>query len=95
MKKMLHALTLATLIAVAAPAWSKGATIRIEITAADLAAPLEIHESIAKQFSIWSASFIDHAQGGLPARQVSSHENAWYSIRVDASRCRNGIVAMS
>jgi hypothetical protein len=68
MKKILHALTLVALIAVSAPAWSKGETFRIEITGADLATPLTIdNEWIVKQFSIWSASFIDHQQGAIPA----------------------------
>jgi hypothetical protein len=61
MKKVLHALTLAAVFAASAPAWSKSDTFRIEITGAGLTTPLEIDSiPIVNQFSIWSASFIEH-----------------------------------
>jgi len=68
MKKVLHALMLATLVLASVPASAKSETIGIEITGPSLAKPLEVRQQgILKQFSIWSVSFIDHERGVVPA----------------------------
>ena len=55
MKRVLCVLALGALALTSVPAWSKSRTIRIEISAASLAVPLEITDpAIVDHFNIWN-----------------------------------------
>ena len=60
MKNVVYAFTLATLVLASAPASPKGQTVRIEISGASLATPLEITDAaILGRFNIWNGPGVE------------------------------------